>query len=63
MTEHLAPAPTAFERVKELLIHRFGLGGCRHQWMVVTRKDRMYLRCTKCPQETEGFRVAGKRDS
>lgn len=57
MTE-IAPAPTAGERLKELLIRRFGWGGCRHQYIVVPARDRLYLRCVKCPHETEGFAVA-----
>lgn len=57
----LDTVPTLRERVKELLVEKFGWGGCKHAFIVVQRRDRMYLRCTKCPHETEGFCVAGAR--
>jgi len=58
----ITPAPTVRERVKELLVEKFGWGGCKHAFVVVQARDRMFLRCTKCPHETEGFKVAGRSE-
>jgi len=57
-------APTPLQRVRELLIAKFGSLRCRHRsWSVVIAKDRLYLRCNCCGAETEGFKVAGREET
>jgi hypothetical protein len=57
----IPPAPSPGERFKELLVEKFGWGGCKHAFIVVQRRDGLFLRCTKCPHETEGFTIARER--
>ena len=58
MNEPLQTAPGPGERLKELLVEKFGSLTCRHEPLtLVAFRGRMFLRCTDCGFETEGFRV------
>lgn len=55
----MTDAPSPSQRLMELLVARFGSLKCRHTYVLVIKGGRMFLRCDRCPHETEGFRVAG----
>lgn len=58
----ITPAPTPSQRLKELLIAKFGSLKCRHTYVLMLHQGRMFLRCDSCGTETEGFRVATERE-
>lgn len=49
--------PGAGERLKELLVARFGSLRCAHVYAVISFRGRLFLRCSDCGAETEGFTV------
>lgn len=53
----IPPAPGALARVRELLVEKFGHLRCTHAWMLLTYRGSMFLRCTNCGAESQGFRV------
>lgn len=55
-------APTFRERVKELLIERFGWRGCKHDYRVVQHRAGVSIRCFVCGHQTEMFKIAGTKD-
>ena len=50
--------PTAGDRLKELLIAKWGSLKCDHSYVLMLRKGRMFLQCDSCGLQTEGFSVA-----
>lgn len=59
MTEHES-APTVRDRFKELLIDRFGIGGCRHDYRILPVRGAFRVRCARCGLESEPFRIASE---
>jgi hypothetical protein len=54
-------APTVGERLKELLIARFGWRGCRHDYRLVQQRRGTSIRCCLCGHETELFQIVSDR--
>lgn len=54
---HVTPAPRPAERIRELLMEKFGSLKCRHAYALITFRGYMFLRCSVCGAESEGFRV------
>lgn len=53
----ITPAPAAHERLKELLIEKFGSLRCRHDYRLMSLRGALWLECFDCGARTEGFRV------
>lgn len=54
-------APTLRDRVRELLIEKFGIGGCRHDYRLLPVRGVLKVRCVICGLESEAFRIAGSK--
>jgi hypothetical protein len=45
------------ETLLELALRKVGQLTCRHSYLVVRLRHRMFLQCSYCGRETEGFQV------
>lgn len=50
-------------RLVQLALRKLGQTFCRHAYGLLWTKDRMFLRCSLCGRETEGFEIGGGRPS
>lgn len=53
------PAPRR-RKPLQLLLQKVGQLRCRHTYSLVLHRHRMFLQCSACGRQTEGFQIGPK---